>query len=150
MAIFDKLFEFSDKQDITVTVEGDFYLDMQSADLEMVAGEPMYLNCKVNGAADFAGQGSTTLTVRFVYEGTVDGIDSNSVASYTSATIDEGNLTAGAWIARVALPVNFDEERYVGVFYTVASGPMTQGDVDCWIDSGPQSSYDTQVTTSNI
>ncbi len=150
MAIFDKLFVFSDYQDLTTTEEGDFYIDMQAADLEMGAGQPLYFNCKVNGVQDFAGQGSTTLTVRLVYEGTVDGIDGSSVASYTSRTIDESLLTAGAWIVRIALPVNFDEERYVGVYYTIASGPFTQGRVDSWIDSGPQSSYDTQVTTSNI
>ncbi len=149
MALFDALFEFSDAQSVAATAESTNILDMQSSGLEMGAGTPIYLNIRV-GVAAAAG---TSLTVVFHNSSTTD-IDAGTEGStnntvWSSGAIPIANLTAGAWITRLSLPVNFDANRYVGIQYT-ASGTLTSCTVNAWLDNGPQSSYDTQVSDSNI
>lgn len=144
MALFDALFEFSDAQAITTDAQSTNVLDMQAADLEMGAGEPIWLNVRVGTA--FAG--GTSLAVSLYAHTATTSINSGTQIIATG-TIAQASLTANAWIIRVPLPVNFDEERYIGLYYD-DTGAFTAGTVDAWLDHGPQSSYDTQVTTSNI
>ena len=149
MAIFDAMFELSDNQTITTAAASTNILDMVYENLEMGAGTPLWLNVKV-GATAFTtgGDNDGTLTVALVYD-TVAPVDGSSTVIYQTAALAEANLTAGAWILRMPLPYNFDEESIVGLYYTTAN-TITAGTVDAWIDNGSQSSYDTQVTTSKI
>jgi len=151
MALFDALFEFSDAQDISQaagSVAATNVLDMQAADLEMGAGTPMYLNVRIGTIFDSTG-GAATLVVALVNE--VDAtIDGSSVVIYQTRALVESELTAGAWVLRMPLPVNFDEQRYLGLYYTIGGETSTTGTINAWLDHGPQSSYDTQVAASNI
>ena len=149
MAIFDALLELSDDQAVTVTAVGTNSLDFQAADLEMGAGEPMYLNVKV-GSEDFdSGADDGTLTVALVYDATA--LDTSSTVIYQTIALADATLLAGTWIMRMSLPVAVDKGRFVGILYTVAgSGAFTAGKINAWIDNGPQSSYNTQVAESNI
>lgn len=148
MALYDALFEFSDDQAVTVTAVATNSIDFQSSDLEMGAGEPVYLNVRV-GTTDFTtgGDNDGTLTVALVYDDTA--VDTSSTVIYQTVALAEAALTAGTWIMRMALPVDVDKERYVGLLYTTAND-ITGGSINAWIDHGPQSSYDTQVASSNI
>ena len=146
MALYDAMFEFSNGQAITSSDQADYAIDFQNSDLEMGAGNPVYLNVRVNTA--FATGDSATLAVALVYDDT--GVDSGSTTVFTTPAIAATALTAGAWVLRVPLPYNIDEERYVGLYYTVGTGTFTAGAIDAWLDHGPQSSYDTQVAESNI
>jgi hypothetical protein len=144
MALLDALFEFSDNQTVTSTAAATNVLDMQAADLEMGAGNPVYLNIRVGTAYS----GGTSVTFALVNE--VDAtIDGSSVVVWQSPAIVVANLTAGAWVKRMALPVDFDSDRYIGLYYTVVGSPSA-GTINAWLDHGPQSSYDTQVSASNI
>ena len=152
MAIYDAMFEFSDEQDISQAVGSVIStngIDFINSDLEMGAGEPVYLNVRV-GSEDFdSAADDGTLTVALVYDGTA--LDTSSTVIIQTIALAEAALTAGTWILRVSLPVDVDKERYVGVLYTVAgSDDFTAGKVNAWLDHGPQSSYDTQVAESNI
>jgi len=142
MALYDALFEFSDEQAITADAQSTNVIDMQTGGLEMGAGEPIYLNVKV-GPDDFAG--GTSLDVKLYSHSAASSIESGTLILQTG-TILQAALTAGAWIIRVALPVNFDPARYVGLYYNDTDG-FTSGAVNAWLDHGPQSSYDTQVST---
>lgn len=153
MAIFDAMLEFSDNQDMSqsaTTYAATDVLDWGASDLEMGAGEPLYLNIRV-GDAIVSTAGSATFVVSLVRETDTD-IDSSSTVIWTSRTFEESDsdLTAGAWIKRMALPVNVDDDRYMGLLYTIGNQTTTLGTVDAWIDHGPQSSFDTQVSESNI
>ena len=149
MAIFDALLEFSDEQAITVTAVATNSLDMQAANLEMGAGEPIYLNVKVgNTAFTTGGDNDGTLVVALVYD-TVSPIDTSSSVIYQTPALAESTLTAGTWIMRMALPVDVDKGQFVGLLYTTAND-ITGGTINAWLDHGPQSSYDTQVAESNI
>ena len=123
MALFDAMFEFSDAQAITASAQSTNVLDLQAADLEMGAGTPIWLNVRV-GTADFAG--GTSLKVTFYACSTATTI-SNGSDLLASDTIAQASLTAGAWIIRVPLPVNFDEDRYIGLYYTDTGGFTAEG-----------------------
>lgn len=148
MALFDVMFEFADAQSIfsaTATKAATNVIDMQAADLEMGAGEEMWLNIRVTTA--FAGAGTATFSLVSDTDATMDAnsIESLSTEPFAITDID----AAGDWIYRGPIPVDYDRNRYVGVVCT-CSGAMTAGSVDAWLDNGSQSSYDTQVSTSNI
>jgi hypothetical protein len=149
MALLDAKFELSDAQSVSATAQSTNIIDFVNSDLEMGAGNPYYLNVRVEGAAS----AGTSLTVVLHNSSTTD-IDAGTEGStnntvWSSGAIPIANLIAGAWITRLALPNDVDANRYVGLQYT-ASGTLTGCTVNAWLDNGPQSSYDTQVAESNI
>lgn len=149
MAIFDAMFNFSGGQTatgqvLTTAAASEDILDWTLADLEMGAGQPLWLNVRVG--AVFAG--GTNLTVALVQD-TAAPVDGSSIVIWQTAAIATASLTAGAWIIRMPLPYNVDEARIMGLYYTM-TGTYTGGSIHAWLDNGPQSSFDTQVTTSNI
>jgi hypothetical protein len=150
MALFDALFEFSGGttsggQSVITSAASEDTLDMQAADLEMGAGTPLYLNIKV-GTTAYTGGTSVTFALVNDSDNTIDG---SSTVIWQSPAIVVASLTANAWVKRMALPVDFDSDRYIGLYYTVSGSPSA-GTIRAWIDHGPQSSYDTQVAASNI
>ncbi len=153
MAIFDAMFELSDDQDLgaltaTEVAASSNVINWSGSDLEMGAGEPLWLNIRM-GTEAFLSTAAATLTVALKRE--VNGtIDTDSTTVWTTPAIAKGSLTAGAWIMRMPLPYNIDEDAFMGLLYTVGTHPASAGKVDAWIDHGPQSSYDTQVSESNI
>jgi hypothetical protein len=152
MAIFDALFEFYDDATLVGTTTTDYVgatvktLDWGAADLEMGAGESVWLNIKV-GTTAYAG--GTSADFKLFADTAAAGHDANSDIVLASGARPVAELTAGAWVLRVPLPVNVDDSRYLSLGATFV-GAMTAGTIDAWLDHGPQSSYDTQVTTSNI
>ena len=86
--------------------------------------------------------------VSLVHDGTA--LDTSSIVTYATRALTETELTAGAWVLRMSLPNNVDEERYVGILYTIAGATSAKGTINAWLDNGPQSSHDTQVSESNI
>ena len=153
MALFDAMLELSDDQDVSQaagTVASTNILDFTLADLEMGAGQPLWLNIKVGTEPVANTDGDATVAVALCYD-TVAPIDSSSTVIYSTPALAEAALTAGEWVLRMPIPVNIDEEKIVGLLYTVGgSSASTTGTVDAWLDNGSQSSYDTQVSASNI
>lgn len=150
MAIFDVMFEFSDAQDVysnATNVRSTDILDWGSGmtDLEMGAGTPIWLNIKVTTA--FAG--GTHCQFKLCGDADGDSSFTGAVVIYETPAIAIASLTANAWVLRVPLNVNVDDNRYLGLICT-CTGNMTAGAIDAWLDHGPQSSFDTQVATSNI
>lgn len=145
MALLDAMFEFSDDQVVTDSdVASTNIIDFTLSDLEMGAGSPYWLNIRVGTA--FAGGTNIVFSLRY---DTVAPIDGSSTVIYQTAAIVTATLVTGFWVLRMPLPVNVDEERIVGLFYDV-TGTMSAGTINAWLDNGPQSSYDVQVSTSNI
>ena len=154
MAIFDAMFEFSDDQDIgaltaTEVAASDDVINWTQSDLEMGAGEPLWLNVRM-GTEALGSAGASTLTVALKRE--TDGtIDTDSTTIWTTPALAIGAATAaGEFLMRMPLPYNVDEDAYLGLLYTMGGATATSGKVDAWIDHGPQSSFDTQVSASNI
>ena len=156
MALFDAMFELCDDMDISRTAgttASTNIIDFTQADLEMGAGQPYWLNVRIGTEAFAEVEGSTTgsstLVTALCYD-TVAPIDSSSTVIYQTAALAESVLTAGDWVLRMPLPNNIDEEKIVGLLFTIAGATSAKGTVDAWLDNGPQSSFDTQVSASNI
>jgi hypothetical protein len=154
MAMFDAGFEFLDDEAM-FTSTGTKYagstaktLDWQAAGLEMGAGEPVWFNMRV-GTTAFAGAGN--IQALLTADTAAGGHDASSTEVCRGPIIAVGATTsgAGAWLCRMPLPVNADILRYLGAG-VVCTGAATAGTVDAWLDHGPQSSFDTQVSTSNV
>ncbi|KKN78799.1 hypothetical protein LCGC14_0345710 [marine sediment metagenome] len=150
MALYDIMYEFMDDLTITTTngttIGGTAKtIDWQAADLEMGAGEPLWLNVRV-GTTAITG---TTIDIRLLADTAAGGQDSSSLIVLSSGARTIGaSIAVGEWLLRVPLPVNVDDRRFLAVA-VVATGTVT-GALNAWLDHGPQSSYDTQVSTSNI
>lgn len=151
MAIYDKLFEFCDADSVfsngsSVISENILDTDSLSATFaakELGAGEPLWLNVRVATAfsggtsAQFLWMAHTTTTI------------TSGTTIFETPAIGVGTLTAGYDVLRIPLPVNFDKYRYVGLVVTCA-GNVTAGAIDAWLDAGSQSSFNVQVSSSNI
>ena len=152
MAIFDAMFELSDDQDISLTtgtVASTDIIDWTLADLELGAGEPVWLNVRIGTEPLASAATNATLAVALVHD-TVAPVDSSSTVIWTTPSIAEAGLTAGEWVIRMPLPNNVDDGRITGLLYTIGTSTTTTGTIDAWLDHGPQSSFDTQVSESNI
>jgi len=151
MAIFDAMLELSDDQDLSQTAgtfSSTYAIDFVNTDLEMGAGEPLWLNIKM-GTESLLSSAAATLTVALARD-TDSTIDSSSTVIYQTPALAIAACTAGSWLLRMPLPYNVDEDDFVGLLYTIGTHDTTAGTVDAWIDHGPQSSFDTQVSASNI
>lgn len=151
--IYDAMFELSDDQDIgalsdTQVAASTNVINWTQSDLEMGAGEPLWLNVKI-GTELWGSSSAATLTVMLKRDSAAP-IDTDSTTVWSSGALPLSALGIGAWIMRMPLPYNVDEDAIMGLLYQAGSYTATSGKVDAWIDHGPQSSFDTQVSASNI
>lgn len=152
MALYDVMYELFDDATLVASTTTDYVgttvktIDWLASDREMGAGTPIWLNVKVGTTAYVGG---TNATFKLFADTAEAGHDSNSLEVLSSGTRAITALTAGAWIFRCPLPVNVDDRRYLSLGITT-DGATTAGTINAWLDHGPQSSYDTQVSTSNI
>ncbi len=157
MALFDAGFEFMDDAEMTGSSTtlfkgaGTFKeLDWVASGLEMGAGEPIWLNIKVGTTAYESGTTDTD-TVQFNLYGDSDSDsqDSNSTVVMAIPPRQVLAMGVGEWVVRQPLPYNIDAEQYM-TLGAVFSDNISAGTIDAWLDHGPQSSFDTQVSDSNI
>jgi hypothetical protein len=153
MAIFDVYGELSDAQTIATTEASDDIIDWTASDKSLGVADQLYLNITCN--TTFAGNAGT-LTIALCYD-TVAPVDGSSTVIYQTPAFAIGSKQLTAYdgktnglILCMPLPDNVDEERILGLYYTVGAGPFTSGAIDAWIGAPMQSRYDTQVAASNV
>jgi hypothetical protein len=128
----DKQNEFSDAQAVTVTALSTNVIDTLpmtsnpnvSQDLSAHGGGP-YILFSVPTA--FTAGGAATLTITIESDSTAN-LATSPTVHWTSAAIPVASLVAGYQFF-VPIPIGL-VERYLGVRYTVATGPMTAGAID--------------------
>lgn len=117
----DKLTMFSDDQAVTVTAASTSYLDQLAAGNALEPG--IWLDVRVK--TTFTAGGSATMTIA---------LQTDDNASFSSATTlwQETTVAVASLVAgkkyRVKVPIG--AERYLRMYYTVATGPMTAGAID--------------------
>ncbi len=157
MAIFDAMFEFMDDAELTGS-SATLYLPVSTwkelnwgaSGLEMGAGEPVWLNIRVGTTAYESGTTDTdTVDFKLFADAATSGHDSDSSVVMATGPRQVSTLIAGAWVIRQPLPVNVDDKQFL-VVGAEFSDNISTGTINAWLDHGPQSSYDTQVSTSNI
>lgn len=141
--ILDAQNEFSDGQAVTSTAISTNVIDLGATNTlqDIGAGEPVYLVVLTRTAATDSGS-DATLAVTLESDSTAN-LATSATVHYTTGTLAFAAFSpAGTVLAAVRLPIG-SYERYLGVRYTVASGPLTAGNFDAFLtkDYGKFLSY---------
>ena len=133
--ILDALIEFSDAQAVTSTAISTNVADLgpvtDNTLRDIGTGEPLYLVVQTAVACTDTGN-DATLTVTLESDSTANLATSPTVHFSTGALAFSAFAPAGAVVAAVRLPAGL-YERYLGVRYTVANGPLTAGAFDAFL-----------------
>lgn len=143
MALIDKEAEFSATQLVTATAISTNVIDLQAGGAlyaptlqNIGSGEEVYLNIIVSGAV--TASGSATVTFSLESDSTAD-LNTSATVHWASAAIGKATLVAGYNVIKLALPDAKTYERYLGVRYTVATGPLTLvSSFSAWLSRGKQ------------
>jgi hypothetical protein len=127
---------FSDAQAVTSTAISTNVIDLNpvggpNALQDIGQGEDVYLIVRTVTAATDSGS-DATLTVSLESDSTANLATSATVHFSTGALAFAAFSPAGTQLVAIKLPAG-DYERYLGVRYTVASGPLTAGAFDAFL-----------------
>lgn len=127
MSIMDRQALFSDEQAVTVTAVGsDFYDTSSLTPARNIGGVSGVAAPRVAFTVDQAAAAAGAATVTFEVLEADDGAGTvNPTVIASSGPVPIANLTLGARPFEVALPKT--RRRYVGVRYTIGTGPLTAG-----------------------
>jgi hypothetical protein len=128
-------------QAITVTSISANVLDLRntsplSAVDEGLNPHEMRLVVQCDQSADFAAAGAATLTISLESD-TAVGLNSAPVVHFSTGAIAKATLVKGYTAVRVGL-ASGDYKRYLGLRYTVATGPFTAGGLYAYLTPDPQ------------
>ncbi len=143
--------EFSDAQAVTSTAISSNVIDLGATNTlkDIGLGEPLWLVIITQTTCTDSGSDAT---VTFTLESAADaGLTSGPVVHYTTGALAFATYaTAGTVVVAIRMP-SADYKRYVGVRYTVASGPLTAGKFDAFLTHDIQKwkSYADQVTIAS-
>lgn len=134
--ILDAHNEFSNSQAVTATAISTNVLDTGTNEnpVKNLGGpEPIYLVLQVD--TTFAAAGAATLAATL--ESSPNANLSASTVHFSTGDLALAKLSGGTTLVVVALPAG-DYARYLGVRYTVGTGPMTAGAVSAFLTRDPQ------------
>lgn len=139
---------FSDSQAVTSTAISTNVMDLVSLGLgggtnvalntvsDIGNGQPIYLVVQTAVTATDTGS-DATLTVTLESD-TAAGLSSSPTVHYSSGALAFASFaTAGTQFIAIALPMG-DYKRYLGLRFTVASGPLTAGAFDAFLTTDVQ------------
>lgn len=147
----DKQEELSDSQAVTVTAISTNVIDLTQGQaglttIDIGTGENMYLVIQVDTTATAGGAAVVTFSLE---SDSTANLATSPTVHYTSAGTPVATLVAGYEVARIKLPGG-DYERFLGVRYTVATGPLTAGAFSAFLtkDAHGQKNYASGFTVS--
>lgn len=142
----DSSLEFSDAQAVTSTAISTNVIDLQAQGavsgrpntLQNIGiGEEVFLVVQTNTACTDTSS-DATLTVTLESDSTAD-LATSATVHYSTGAIAFANFSpAGSKVAVIRLPQGQAYERYLGIRYTVASGPLTAGKFDAFLTNAVQ------------
>lgn len=126
----DKQAEFSDSQVVTATAISTNVYDLfpvgnavNSNDVRDIGvGEDVYLVVQTDAAATAAGAATVVITLESADNASL----TSSTVHVTSVAYALSDLAAGRTLMAIKLPAG-SYKRYIGVRYTVGTGPLTAG-----------------------
>lgn len=133
--LLDALLKLSDAQAVTATAVSTNVIDLSQA-RDIGVGEDIYANFGVDVSATAAG--AATVTFEVITSASSD-LSSPNVLVATGA-VGKAELTAGRAPISLCLPPSVYAalpvgQRYLGVRYTVATGPLTAGSFTCYLSN---------------
>lgn len=139
----DKQAEFSDSQAVTATAISTNVMDLYAGTgtsavnnvlRDIGTGQDVYLVVQVDTTATAAGAATVTVTLE---SDSVVGLSTSPTVHFTSVAFALAAMTAGANLVVIKLPAG-SYERYLGVRYTVATGPLTAGAFSAFLTTDAQ------------
>lgn len=129
--------EFSNAQAVTSSAISTNVMDLGATPTlrDLGSGTPVYLVIQVDAAA--TATGAATVTFSLESDSTAD-LATSATVHITTAAIGKATLVAGYQVLIQALPLERTYERYLGVRYTVATGPLTGGTFSAFLTLDPQ------------
>ncbi len=136
--IVDYANQFSDAQAVTSTAISTNVIDLGATPTlrDIGNGQPLYL-VVITQATCTDTSSDATVTFSLESDSTANLATSATVHFTTGALAFATYATAGTLVAAVALPFS-SYERYLGLRYTVASGPLTAGAFDAFLTTDVQ------------
>lgn len=128
MAIIDKLLQVSNEQAVTASAASTDVIDFGQPKPNVgLSSIPTTMLITVDAAATASGSATVTFSIQ-------DSADNSTFADVAvTAAIGKASLTAGA---RFPIPMPVALRRYVRVYYTVATGPLTAGAFSAQVVTG--------------
>jgi len=128
--IIDKRNEFQDAVAVTASAISDVIDLGATPTLRSLAMQALYLVITCDEAATAAG--AATVTFSLESDSTAN-LATSATVHYTTPAISKTALTLGSTVCRVPLPIDATYERYLGVRFTVATGPLTAGKFSAYL-----------------
>jgi hypothetical protein len=114
---------------VTVTAISANVLDMRNQATPTLVDEglleDLWLVVQTDSSADFTAAGAATLTITLESDSTAN-LATAPVVHFSTAAIAKATLLKNTTVARTAPPSD-DYKRFLGLRYTVATGPFTAG-----------------------
>jgi len=135
--IVNKREEFADSQVVTATAIGSGgVIDLGASPTlqDPANGKPLFIVFQVDEAATAAGAATVVLSVE---SDSTANLATSATVHATTEAIGKATLVAG-YKRILALPPGRAYERYLGVRFTVATGPLTAGKFSAFLTSEPQ------------
>lgn len=137
--LLDKTNEFADGQAVTATAVSTNVVDTNPANKndnqDLGDGTKVELVIQVDQAATAAGAATVTFSLESAENAA---LSTNPVVHLTTGALAIAGLTAGKEVGRFPLPPG-DYKRYLGVRFTVATGPLTGGTFSAFLVRNSQS-----------
>lgn len=135
--ILDERTEFADALAVTSSAISDV-IDLNAGGTSptlrnLGGGEQLYLVVGVDTSATAAG--AATVTFSLESDSTAD-LATSPTVHYSTAAIGKATLVAGYTAVVVEVPSG-QYERYLGVRFTVATGPLTAGKFNAFLTTDP-------------
>lgn len=136
----DKQAEFADSQVVTATAISTNVIDLYAGSSvnntlkDVGTGQDVYLIVQVDAAVNAAG--AATVAFSLESDSTAD-LATSPTVHFTSAAIGKAVLTAGTTQLAIKIPAG-NYERYLGVRFTVATGPLTAGSFSAFLTTDAQ------------
>lgn len=152
--ILDKENEFSAVNLVTATAISTNVIDLQAGAAfapvlqDIGTGEDVYLWITVSGVVTAVG--AATVTFSLESDSTTD-LATSPTVHWTSAVIGKATLVLGYNVVAIRLPNEKRYERFLGVRYTVATGPLTAvSSFSAWLTRGPQAGRSTNYAPGYV
>jgi hypothetical protein len=137
--ILDERTEFCSAQAVTATAISDV-IDLGATptlrDIGNGHGAYLVIQCDESATAS----GSATVAFSLESDSTAN-LATSPTVHLTTAAIGKATLVAGYRVLCIALPIGVNYERYLGVRFTVATGPLTAGKFSAFITMDPTGSH---------
>lgn len=126
---------------VTVTAISSNVLDLRQAAVpatadEGISGPEEWLVVQADNSADWTAAGAATLTITVESDSTAN-LATAPVVHFSTAAIAKATILKTAVLVRTQLPSDL-YKRFLGLRYTVATGPFTAGAILAWLTTDIQ------------